>query len=206
LARYEQYLRTEIPRCFKRALETAIDNEIRGVGDRLRERLFTLLEEAQVEAFEGYRADQFVDAERVPTSSRLGQNNDYSGGNEDDIDLRVRQEFPDSLQTVHHNKAQTCPVSPRSTFHTFDLNNLDFAEAFELEESEISADNSTFSKTDPLPMKDPVETASSQNVPVQPFELGSSNWSYDHWPFPESMDSDLFDLNPQLGANADIRA
>lgn len=206
MARYEQYLRTEIPRCFKKALESAIDNEIRSVGDRLRDRLFTLLEEAQVEAFGLYRADQFIDAEMVPTSSRPGQNRDYSSGNENDTGLRVRQEFQDSLQTVHQNEAQTCPESPHSTFHTFDHNNLVFAERTELEESETPADNSTFSKTDSISVKDPVEATSNQNVPVQQFELGSSNCLYDHWPFPESMDSDLFDLNPQLGANTDIRA
>jgi len=206
LGRYEQYLRTEIPRCFKRALESALDNEIRGVGDRLRDLLFTLLQEAQGEAFGMYRADQVIDAEMVPTSSQPGQNSDHCGGNEDDIGLWVRQDSQDSLQTGHDNKAQTRPVSASSTFCTNDHNNLDLPEGFELENSETSAINSTFSETDSLTVEDPVETTSNQNVAVQQFELGSSNRSYDHWPFPESLDTDLFDLNPQLGANADIRA
>lgn len=178
MARYEQYLRIEIPRCFKRALESAIDNEIRGVGDRLRDRLFTLLEEAQVEAFGMYRADQFIEEAMVPPSSTPGQNSDYSGGNEDNRGLRVRQEFQDSLRT---------PASSRSTFHTFDHNNLEFDEGFELEESEISVEKSIFSKSDPLLVKDPGETTSNQNVPVQQFELGSSNCLNDHWPFLESI-------------------
>jgi hypothetical protein len=206
LERYEQYLRTEIPRRFKRALESAIDNEIRGVGDRLRDRLFTLLQEAQGEAFEMYRADQITDVEMVPASSQPGQNSDNSGGNEDNIGLWVRQEFQDSLQTGHHNKAQTRPAPPRSTSCTNDHNNLDLPEGFELENSETSAVNSTFSETDSLTVEDPVETTSNQNVAVQQFELGSSNCSYDHWPFSESLDTDLFDLNPQMGANSDIRA
>jgi hypothetical protein len=206
LERYETYLRTEFPRLFKRALESAIDNEIRGVGVRLRDRLFTLLQEAQEEAFQMYRADQVIDAEMVPTSSQLGQNSDHSGGNEDNIGLRVRQEFQDSLQTGHHNIAPNRPVSPHSSFCTSDHSNLDLAEGFEIENSETSAINSTFSETESLAVEDPVETTSNQNVAVQHFELGSSNCSYDHWPFPESLDSDLFDLNPQLGANGDTRA
>ncbi len=153
-----------------------------------------------------YRADQVTDAGLVPLSSQLGQYSDYSDGNQDDVGLRVRQESQDSLQNVHQNEAQTCPESPPSTFDTVDHNNPIFAERFGCEDSEIPADNSTLSRTDSIPLKDPVETTSIQNVAVQQFELGSSNCSYDPWPFIECMDSDLFDLNPQLGANADIRA
>ena len=54
VARYDDYLRQQLPQFFRRALEEAVNSEIRSIETRLRGQLFTLLDEARNHALHNY--------------------------------------------------------------------------------------------------------------------------------------------------------
>ncbi|KAF8859289.1 hypothetical protein BDZ45DRAFT_725399 [Acephala macrosclerotiorum] len=54
--KYEDYLRQELPKFFKRALDSAISEEIQPIEERLGRKMMEILEEAQKLAFSTYRS------------------------------------------------------------------------------------------------------------------------------------------------------
>ena len=109
LARYEEYLRNELPQCFRRALEAAVDNEIRCVGDHLRSQILTLLDTAQKEAFDNYHAVHNLAAEIVPLTSP--PENDYDNIGEDKCrdDSATGCQFNINSTTGHQDESCTFP-------------------------------------------------------------------------------------------------
>ena len=170
LARYEEYIRRELPRCFRKALEAAVDNEIRGVGDRLRGQLLTLLDKAQKQAFDNYHAAHSVAAGIVATSSQSDQDSDGIGDNGN---------YPDS--TTRHESEGISGTDYEDQGHPLGHNNTPFAARSGLTEPEIT-DNSTSNSTteSTLDKVSEVETP-DKDVPIKQFELDRLNYSYEHW-------------------------
>jgi hypothetical protein len=112
------------------------------------------------------------------------------------------------LETGQQNEAQNCSESSRPTFHTFEHNIRTFPNGTCSKDPEISVKITACKTGDSIFERIAgFETPLNQNVPVQQFELGQLDCSYEHWSSPEGMDLDLllFNFSPQSGANADIR-
>jgi hypothetical protein len=56
VANYEDYLRRELPKFFKNALESAVSHEMQPIEERLSRQMLSVLEEAQKLAFSKYRS------------------------------------------------------------------------------------------------------------------------------------------------------
>lgn len=208
LARYEEYLRNELPQCFRRALEAAVDNEIRCVGDHLRSQILTLLDTAQKEAFDNYHAVHNLAAEIVPLTSP--PENDYDNIGEDKCrdDSATGCQFNGNSTSGHQDESCTFPQSPQpATVHRLDQINDTCPAESPLDESEILGNGTVISTANPI-----LDTllgfeAPNQDTLLLQLELDEMHYSYEQWlDSHDKMDLDLLqDPNWQIGANAKIR-
>jgi hypothetical protein len=109
VANYEQYLRREVPMFVRSALETAVNNEVEPIEERLRAQIVSLIEEAQNRAFSSYRALHGSVESSVPPSNTSielrDQPNEMLGASSPDI-LQFYQRPPPS---AHPESSLTFP-------------------------------------------------------------------------------------------------
>jgi hypothetical protein len=95
VANYEEYLRREVPRFVRTALETAVNNEVEPIEERLRAQIMTLIEEAQNRAFSSYRALHSSVEPSVPPTNIGIELRDWPNAILDG-------DSPTTLETFHH--------------------------------------------------------------------------------------------------------
>jgi hypothetical protein len=203
LARYEEYLRRELQMCFRQALETALDNEIRCVGERLRDKLLILFDEAQKQVFYNYHASKNSDvelhAEKVHDEIRI---------NGDGSDLATIGNFAGASDTPWNGDSQTYPESLPSTFEAFAQTKTTFSTTFEPEEPFIQDQTPANGEAD-FGFEDVSGFgAPNLDLPIMHNELGQLNFVDEQWTSSRNeMDLDLllFDIDSPMRIGPNIR-
>jgi hypothetical protein len=85
LARYEQYLRRELPPAVRRELEHAVEREFSPIEERLESQLIDIVRDLQIQLFQSYTQTRLaasgvtMSPEHIPVSSEVGPSEKYDG-------------------------------------------------------------------------------------------------------------------------------
>lgn len=161
-------------------MEAAVDSEIQKFGDGLKVRLLALLDEAQRQAGDNYRAAHPLATDMVAASFQSQENDKYSGKEGACPDLATENESETISETEHEIEGQISAKSIQFASQAFPHNSVYSAES-SLEESVIlrmtTANCTIYSMAD----MNPPFGMSIQEVPVRQSELGGLEYRYEDW-------------------------
>jgi hypothetical protein len=178
VANYEDYLRRELPKFFKNALESAVSHEMQPIEERLSRQMLSVLEEAQKLAFSKYRSLIRPPAVDSPISASVQEGTQ---------ELTTKQSS-NTWKYTHQPSIPPLLPNPESLLSFSDLN-IPYAQELQHASCDMSNHSAALSEEQHTILK-----RTESNTPLNSSSTSKSATELDDYlPFP---DHELFESNP----------